>query len=172
MVTPSSRYNLSGKERKKFIKEVNKLYPFLERVLCNVRIIELVKFKGLELYLVENRALFFKLKQDDRIYPTLINLLIHENIPWPSVTVDEGAVPYIRRGADVMRPGIVKVEGDFVKGDVVAVKECKYGKPIALGLALHTSEELLGLKRGRVIRNLHYLGDDIWNMCIKFSNLR
>jgi len=167
-----SRHNLSGKERKRLLTEVERLYPDLVDEVRSAEALEVVKTRmGFELYLTDGNALFFRLKSDERLYPTLIALLLHKGEVIPSVTVDEGAIPHIKRGADVMRPGIVKVEGKFGEGDVVAVKECKYGKPIALGTALASSEDLAKMKRGRVIKNLHHLEDDIWDVALKVSRL-
>ena len=52
----------------------------------------------------------------------------------PSITVDSGAVKFVVNGANIMRPGITKIEGDFASGDIVVVKEEKYGKAIAVGV--------------------------------------
>jgi len=80
---------------------------------------------------------------------------------FPSVTVDMGAIKHICNGADVMRPGIVRMD-EFSKGAVVTVKDEKYSKYIAVGIALVSSSEAKGMSKGAVIQNMHYVGDELW----------
>jgi PUA domain protein len=74
-----------------------------------------------------------------------------------------GAVPYVCNGADVMAPGIVRVEGEFGKGDLVLVVDEKHGKPLALGLSLNDAENVKKTKQGAVVKNVHFVSDKIWN---------
>ena len=39
-------------------------------------------------------------------------------------------------------------------------------KPLALGIATLDSNELRQAKKGKIIKNLHWIGDDLWNMQI------
>ena len=80
----------------------------------------------------------------------------------PSVVVDPGAIKFVCNGADVMGPGIVRVEGDFDKGARVVVKESTHSKAIAVGEALFTSIELKNAQKGAVVKNIHYVGDKVW----------
>lgn len=80
----------------------------------------------------------------------------------PHVVVDMGAVAHIANGADVMRPGVKVVRDNFGKGDLVVVADEKFGKPIALGLAQVDSEEMKRVSKGKVIRTVHYVGDELW----------
>lgn len=74
-----------------------------------------------------------------------------------------GAIPYVCAGADVMRPGIKVIEDGIAKDSSVAVIDEKYGKLLAVGIALFDSEEMKKMERGKVIKNIHYVGDWIWN---------
>jgi PUA domain protein len=80
---------------------------------------------------------------------------------FPSVTVDMGAIKHICNGADIMRPGIVRMD-EFSKGSVVTVKDEKYAKYIAVGIALVSSSEAKEMSKGAVIQNMHYVGDEVW----------
>jgi PUA domain protein len=80
----------------------------------------------------------------------------------PHVVVDMGAVAHIVNGADVMRPGIRDVRGDFGKGGLVVIVDEKFGKPIALGVADVDSSEMRRVSKGNVIRSVHYVGDELW----------
>ncbi len=82
----------------------------------------------------------------------------------PSVTVDMGAVKHICNGASVMRPGIVSMD-KFEKDSIVAVKDEKYGKYIAVGIATVSSDEAISMSKGVIIDNKHYIGDRFWNEC-------
>jgi len=80
----------------------------------------------------------------------------------PRVVVDMGAVAHIANGADVMRPGIKDVRGDFGKGQLVVIVDERFSKPIALGVAGVDSEEMRRASKGKVIRSVHYVGDELW----------
>jgi len=97
----------------------------------------------------------------DRWFPTLRAL--SKNNPLKKITVDMGAIPYICSGADVMRPGIKNIEEGIAKDSPVCVIDEKYGKTISVGIALFDSEEMRRMEKGKAARNLHYVGDWIWN---------
>ncbi len=95
------------------------------------------------------------------LIPTLKLLL--ENNFLPKVTCDMGAVKFLCKGADLMKPGILNVE-EFGKGSIVSVVDENNGKPIAICRALYSSEEIQDMKEGKVLENLHFVGDDLWNL--------
>ncbi len=82
------------------------------------------------------------------------------------VVVDMGAVPYLVRGADVMSPGVVRVEGEIRPGEVVVVVDERHGKALAVGEALVSGGEMVG-RKGKVVRNLHHVGDSVWRLAEK-----
>ena len=98
-------------------------------------------------------------RRGDDLFPTLRSPILDS---LPSIIVDMGAVPHICNGADVMAPGVVEVRGDFKAGDLVVVRDERHGKALAIGKALVDSGELRSLKRGKVVENLHYVGDRLW----------
>ena len=75
-----------------------------------------------------------------------------------------GAVPFLVKGADAMRPGIVEIEAGINKDDVVAIIDQNHKKPLAVGIALFNTAEMRSLASGKVIKNIHYVGDEIWRM--------
>ena len=81
---------------------------------------------------------------------------------FPSVTIDDGAIKYIVKGADVMRPGITKYSEWGDAGKLVAIREGKKGRAIAIGKATVSSSEMAELKKGNCIKNLHHFGDRFW----------
>ncbi|MEM2233624.1 MAG: PUA domain-containing protein [Nitrososphaerota archaeon] len=90
---------------------------------------------------------------------------------YPAVYVDLGAVPHVLNGAAVMRPGIVRIEGTFSRGDVVVVREEKGSQAIAIGEALLSSGEALSASKGRVISNVQRHGDRYHELGMKALEL-
>ncbi|HEY6282483.1 MAG TPA: PUA domain-containing protein [Nitrososphaerales archaeon] len=78
--------------------------------------------------------------------------------------VDEGAIKFLLNGADVMRPGIRKLDDWGEAGKIVVVREEKKGRAIALGPANVASSEAKSMTKGSCIKNLHHLGDKYWNL--------
>jgi PUA domain protein len=74
-----------------------------------------------------------------------------------------GAVPFVVNGADIMVPGIRSVSQNAKPGDVVLVVEEKYGKGLAIGIMLIEREEILKKGKGKAVKNVHHVGDEIWN---------
>ena len=73
------------------------------------------------------------------------------------------AVPFIAKGADVMRPGIKELD-EFSKNSFVVIVDENNRKPLAVGLALFSSVEINSLEKGRTIRTIHFVGDPIWKI--------
>ncbi len=82
------------------------------------------------------------------------------------IVVDEGAMPHIMRGADVMRPGIVYADEEIKKGEFVYVVVEKKETPIAVGIALVDGREMKDGK-GKVVKNVHHIKDRIWKFFFK-----
>lgn len=80
---------------------------------------------------------------------------------FPSVTVDMGAVRFMCKGANVMRPGIV-AHTEFGEGDTVCVADESQHKFLAVGRALVPSSAVGGMERGEVLENVHYISDRYW----------
>ncbi len=82
---------------------------------------------------------------------------------FPSVTIDEGALKYIIKGADVMRPGISKYDDWGDAGKIVVVREDKKGRAAAIGRTAVRSSEMAELKKGNCVKNIHHAGDKFWD---------
>jgi len=82
---------------------------------------------------------------------------------FPSVVVDMGAIRFVCKGANIMRPGI-KEFSDFKKGDIVCIIEESQQKFLAVGIAEMSSDELKEAKKGEVIKNIHYISDNFWEI--------
>lgn len=122
---------------------------------------EVVKISKNEVaYLLDGRLLAIEVS--GRLIPS-IKALMDGIVELPRVVVDVGAVKHVVNGADVMAPGVVRVEGDFARGDLVVVVDEKHGRPLCVGAALVDRSELASMTKGKVVENLHYVGDKLWN---------
>jgi len=81
----------------------------------------------------------------------------------PSVWIDKGAVQRVSAGADVMRPGITKMDS-FTKNSVVAVRDDSHSVILAVGVALMGADEAEKASHGKVVKNLHHVDDRVWKM--------
>ncbi|NMC89370.1 MAG: DUF1947 domain-containing protein [Methanomicrobiales archaeon] len=114
-----------------------------------------------EIYLVDKKP--FLIATDTWVFPTLRGLIEHP-IPERQVVVDTGAVRFIANGADAMRPGITSISPDIRAGHPVQVVEERHGKPLAVGIALLDATDMERQERGKSVRSVHNVGDDIWNL--------
>jgi PUA domain protein len=80
---------------------------------------------------------------------------------FPSVEVDMGAVKFMCKGANLMRPGIKKFT-EFEKEKLVCIVEETHHKFLAVGRAMVSSSELEQMEKGEVIQNIHYISDKFW----------
>ena len=141
---------------KKEIKELNKK---ISKYKISFDVKDRVQ-KARNLFLQNGVPMLFEL--GGTIYPTLKNT----TLIFPHVYVDKGAIPFVVKGADLMRPGIISVE-EFPKESQVFIADAEHKKNLALGLAMYSSTEIKAMDKGKVIKNLHYVGDEIWDFSPK-----
>jgi len=101
------------------------------------------------------------LKINDEYLPFLSETQMLEK--FPHVTVDMGAVKFMCKGANVMRPGI-KTHDEFEKEKIVCIVEESQHKFLAVGKSLVSSAELEKMEKGEVIKNMHYISDKFWEI--------
>ncbi len=99
---------------------------------------------------------------DDRFIPFLGSPEVLEL--FPSAVVDEGAIKFLLNGADVMRPGIRKMDDWGGEGKVVIAREEKKGRGIAVGVSTVTSAEAKTMTKGSCLKSLHHVGDRFWTL--------
>ncbi len=88
------------------------------------------------------------------LFPTLFS-----GADLPEVTIDMGAVKFVANGADVMAPGVVE-KPPFKEGDLLYAVDERNRKKIAVVMALVDSDSFP--EKGRAFKNLHHVGDRIW----------
>lgn len=160
---------ITGKKRHSIRKsQTGVLYSDLEReigssatLFQSERVEVLETNAGIVLYIIDKKPQL--LQGEGWVFPTLKGLLEHP-FPERKVVVDSGAVPFVVKGADVMRPGIVRVADDIIKGRPVQVVEERHSKPLAVGIALFDAAGIRNEIAGKMVKNIHYVGDDLWNL--------
>ena len=154
------RYFLKAKEAKRFLLDVSKtLGTDIEPFLGSKTRVEVNVTETSEIFIFNGEPLLAR--TDGLLFPTLS----FENLLplMPKIVVDMGAVPYVCKGADVMAPGVVSINGEFKENDVLLITDERHGKPLAVGVALFSSEEMKAVNRGKTVKTLHYVGDKLWN---------
>lgn len=129
--------------------------------------IEFPKIKNLKVHQIADEAQIIIgqgikiLKINDEYIPFLSETQMLEK--FPHVTVDMGAVKFMCKGANVMRPGI-KSNSGFEKEQIVCVIEESQHKFLAVGKSLVSSSELETMEKGEIIKNMHYISDKFWEI--------
>lgn len=80
----------------------------------------------------------------------------------PSVYIDKGAIPFLLKGADMMLPGIQKIEGAFDKNDIVIIRDENHAKPLGIGFALMNRDEMKTKSSGKAVSPYHYVNDNFY----------
>lgn len=140
-------------------KDINKELEHFKVEISKKDQVELVEDKYKIILLNKKPSFFYHQGQP---VPTL--KFLQENNILKKITVDMGAVKFVVNGADIMRPGIVEIEEGIAKEEFVVVIDKNNKKPLAVGVALFSAEEMKSLASGKVIKNIHYVGDELWKM--------
>ena len=128
---------------------------------------DIPKIKNLKVYEIDNDTQLITgsdikiLKIGNEYLPFLSETLTLEKFPY--VQVDMGAVKFMCKGANLMRPGIKKFT-DFSKDDIVCIVEENHNKFLAVGIAQMNSSELNNIDKGEILKNLHYVSDKSWEI--------
>jgi PUA domain protein len=160
--------HLKDRESKQIFKEFINQFPSSTESLGSV--------KHLEEELVEDSLVFFAdgkpwiVRVQGRLLPSLKYDTVLVTLP--KIVIDMGAVPHVANGANIMRPGIHLIEGQFGEDDLVAICDEKYRKIIALGIAEQDAESMRSATKGRVIANVHYVGDALWKSFTHSNKLK
>ena len=129
--------------------------------------IEIPKIKNLKVHQVSDEAQIITgkgikiLKIDEEYVPFLSETETLEKFPY--VMVDMGAIKFMCKGANVMRPGI-KNHSNFEKDKIVCIIEESQHKFLAVGKSVVSSSEIDQMEKGEVVKNLHYISDKFWEV--------
>ena len=164
------RHNLKSKDVKILIKKLTESFgkQNISTIIEKKSRVEWIKLDNREELISVNGTLCFWL--NDKQYLPLMSMLINKEIKFemPSILVDAGAIPYVTKGADVMRPGITKIDSNILKDDIIIIRDFKHKRALAVGMAKFNADEMESMNKGKVIQNLHTISDDIWKFSKQF----
>lgn len=135
--------------------------------------VELVETENYKIILINKEPSFFYYninkentnQQQEILIPTL-KLLQHKLI-LKKITVDMGAIKFVINGADIMRPGITNIQDNIQKNEPIVIVDQTHQKPLAIGISQLSTEELNSTTTGKVIKNIHHVGDELWKLELK-----
>jgi PUA-domain protein len=154
------RYSLKSKEAKQVLMQASEKLKMDLDAICGAKAnVEVAEAEWGQIVLLGGEPLLFRI--GDAVLPTLLATIFIAKLP--KAIVDMGAVKFVCNGADIMSPGIVRYEGEFQKGGLIVIADVTHGKPLAIGETLLSSEDARKTKKGAAIKNLHYVGDKVWN---------
>ena len=97
------------------------------------------------------------------VFLTLRGFLEHpDSMRW--VAVDHGASPFLMNGADCMVAGVHGADEDIEVGDLVWIRDKEHGRPLAIGWATMPGSEMVDATKGKGIKTIHWVGDELWDM--------
>lgn len=150
--------------KNKKIKEVKKELGNYQNIIPKKSQVELVKIEDYpDILLIDGKPLLMQI--DGKTIPTL-HAMINTDITEKYATVDMGAINFVIKGADIMSPGIVDADDTIQPGETIVIIEERHHKPLAIGISLITGKEMVENDKGKAIENLHYVGDNIWDLNI------
>jgi len=140
------------------VKDVNKEIEYLGLSYNKKDFVERVEDEKFTLFFVNRKTQFFL--HEKKILPTL-HLLQEKPEILKKAVVDMGAVKFVVNGADIMRPGITQFD-EAEKGEFIVIIDENNKKPLSVGKALFSGEEIMKMDSGKVVKNIHFVGDEIW----------
>jgi len=150
--------HLKDKEAKQIVREFEIRFPIAkEQLKATDHLQELVTNDGSIIFADDVPIL---IRKKDLWIPSLKFEIVIGSLP--KVIVDMGAIPHIANGAQIMRPGIRLISDNFRKNEFVVIQDERFHKSLAIGTADVDSESMKAMTKGKVITNLHYVGDDFW----------
>jgi PUA domain protein len=147
--------------KKKKLKEMHETLGDYSKIIPVKATVEILETDNQDIILINGNPWIMLI--DDIPFLTLKGALEVE-ITSQYVVVDMGAVKFMTKGADVMSPGIVKADPNIREGDFVIIVDETHHKPLAIGRSLISGEEMTRNTEGKAVKNLHYIGDEIWNL--------
>jgi PUA domain protein len=140
---------------------------FIDQIFPKKSNVELILTEsGDTLFAVNNELKLWKSKEG---YIPVLTLLLNNRVELKTIVVDFGAVRFVTNGADVMRPGITKIDPSINKGDIVKIEEETKHRALAVGKAMYDASEMESISSGKVIKNLHTIQDSIWQFEKQFK---
>ena len=148
--------------KNKKIKQIKEELGVHENIIPKKAQVEYIKVEDMpDIYLVDGEPLL--IQTEDKIIPTLKAIIELPDIE-KKVVVDMGAINFVIKGADIMSPGIVDADKTIKENQTVVIVDEQHHKPLAIGTSLIPGEQMIEDTKGKAVKNLHYVGDSIWNL--------
>jgi len=170
MMNIKQRHFIKSSEIKALKEDLLKIYDqaFLFNIFPKKCKIELILTETSDiLYAINDELTLWK--SADGYIPILTQLL-DKKISLKTVVVDMGAIRFVTNRADIMRPGITKIDPTIKKGDIIQIVDETHKRALAVGKALYDASEMQNIATGKVIKNLHTIKKDpVWKFAKQFK---
>ena len=128
--------------------------------------LEMAEYGPWQMVFVDKVAKAIEVKNSDNerfTFLTLRGFLEHNDADkW--VEVDHGAIPFLMDGADCMVAGVQAADEDITEGELVWIRDMTHKKPLAIGWSTMEGQEMAAATKGKGIKTLHWVGDELWEM--------
>jgi len=128
--------------------------------------LEMAEYGPWQMVFVDKVAKAIEVKNSDNkrfTFLTLRGFLEHNDADkW--VEVDHGAIPFLMNGADCMVAGVQAADEDITEGELVWIRDMTHKKPLAIGWSTMEGQEMAAATKGKGIKTLHWVGDELWEM--------
>ena len=128
--------------------------------------LEMAEYGPWQMVFVDKVAKAIEVKNSDNqrfTFLTLRGFLEHSDAAkW--VEVDHGAIPFLMNGADCMVAGVQAADEDIAVGELVWIRDMTHKKPLAIGWSTMEGQEMAAATKGKGIKTLHWIGDELWEM--------
>lgn len=128
--------------------------------------LEMAEYGPWQMVFVDKVAKAIEVKNGDNerfTFLTLRGFLEHSDAAkW--VDVDHGAIPFLMNGADCMVAGVQAADEDIAVGELVWIRDMTHKKPLAIGWSTMEGQEMAAATKGKGIKTLHWIGDELWDM--------
>ncbi len=163
------RHYIKSSEIKTLKEDILNQYDenFIDQIIPKKARIEVIYTEaGDTLYAINGELKLWKSEED---YIPVLTLLLKGDISIKTIIVDMGAIKFVTNGADIMRPGITKIDPSIYKGDIVKIVDETHGRALAVGKAMYDAEEMAKIAKGKVVKNLHTIKDSVWTFAREFK---
>ena len=163
------RHFIQKSQIKELKEDILKQYDekFLSQIFPKKAKIELIQTDAGDTLFAINDVL--KLWKSKDGYIPVLTLLLNNQISLKKVIVDMGAIKFVANGADIMRPGITKIDPTIKKGDIIEIVDETHDRSLAIGKAMYDADEMKRKDSGKVIKNLHTIQDSVWDFEKQFK---
>lgn len=156
LVMSKTRKTLRSGDAKKLLMRFNNTFSLNISLHSGV---EFFSINNQKVFVISGGGIF--LEAENYLIPSLKFDYVLKDLP--KIKVDRGAIPHICSGADLMAPGVRGISKPFQRSKITVIVDDVYEKNLAVGIALIDSQEFDILRKGKVVKNLHYVGDKVWD---------